>query len=376
MDIDELSGFIPRVKLDALKRNGKLYGINGYAYSNVYHVALGFNKRLVDKYDLFDKISNKTISELLPILRDVQAKEEASNSKFNAVLFNMPAGSTLLFSNCYQVNPLIKGVCLDEKDINDPVKCIFDQEDCINTLREAYSIVTEKGISSQLNLASFDFDDCFMMVSFMGALPGDANAFSADNYPQDLLVTGDDIVISQPYGRDFRVRDELSATAVLKASKNKELAADFLYRIMTDSELTDIIEYGPDRIVIDEKMYIKDGEQYVTPSIYPTWLYANGFISTPIIDEFDNKRETLSGLFEKHGYVSCYKGFRFEGTGYSDKIASSERVIERAVTDMLENDVGEFNDYITKMKEEYLRNGGGEVLNAVKEQYQNDFEKK
>jgi len=214
-----------------------------------------------------------------------------------------------------------------------------------------------------------------MMVSFMGTLPGDVNSFVADNYPLDAGVTGEDIIISQPYGKGFRVRDELSASAILKVSKHKELAADFLYRLMTDAELTNIVEYGPDRVIIDGKMYVSDGTQFITPSIYLTWVYANGFISTPTKDEFENKKDKLFSLYDEYGYVSDYKGFRFEGIGYSDEIASSEQVLNSVISNLLSNEVGDFNNYIERMKMQYLEKGGGEILNAVKKQYEAGFEK-
>ncbi len=356
---------MPEPKWESLKRNGAIYGINGYPYNCRTDISYSVNTELMDKYQITEEELTRPLNEIEDILENVQAGE-ADNKNFSALSISWSPSYT--YNYC--ADGYIDGVFLDEQNPDDPVHYILDDKEYIEQLRQVYNIINNDLIKAD-TVYEAEYNNTFLLVNFSSIFPGADMAKNEWWEDKGALLEDNQIVQIYPYGINGIINDNVICNAVLKNSKNKSEAYDYLNKVYSDNKLSDIIKYGADYEIIDGRAYQVNEDGLANTSFPISSL--NGFIGTPAGDEYLDKVDRYFKAYEDIK-VSAFNGFRFDRSEVQMYVDPTNEVIER-IPELFTGKITDFDSFISELRAAYIDNGGDIILDAVKEQW-NAFKSK
>ena len=243
----ELYSCIPVARWESIRRNGHIYGVSGYYSEACTSPAVIFSKKLLEKYGYSEEDVNCGIGELSSIVRTI-SEGEADNPEYTAIFtlnWLMDQWPSLYIPNAY----------LGYIGINDEgrAECIFANEEYRSFLKDVFGLAEESGVTVTTG-GEPEFEDCLMTVSCW-ALPWDnpvcLGEYTLTGY-KPLKTRLPEYIITYPYGMSIDiVRPCANNNCVMKQSRNKERAYDFLTRVYTDKKLSEIALYGRENVTYE-----------------------------------------------------------------------------------------------------------------------------
>ena len=362
----ELYSCIPVARWESIRRNGHIYGVSGDYFEACTSPAVIFSKKLLEKYGYSEADVNCGIGELSSIVRTI-SEGEADNPEYTAI--SMKSWLMDQWPSLYMPNPY-----MDYVGINDEgrAECIFSNEEYRSFLKDVFGLAEESGVKVTVG-GEPEFEDCLMTVSCW-ALPW-FNPVCMFEY----TLTGykasktrlPEYIITYPYGMSIDiVRPCAINNCVMKQSRNKERAYDFLTRVYTDKKLSEIVLYGRENVtyeIHDGLIYTRDDDKVRGASPSRAFFLGNSYISPPGSSEIPDKDAVISKYADKIQYGKYYSYF-YKIAGKVDlcsKISQlGEGFLSRAAA--AEDFDGFYDDFLLELNEAGL----SELLDDI----QNDFD--
>lgn len=368
---DELTAAMPDKKWASLSVDGNIYGINGYVYNTQAGVTYVISKEMMDKYDLSEEDLNKPLSELKDIFLQVQREEEKNNADFSCINYVLNTDDYCYFSKLYPVDGYLAGICLDENESDNPLIYKLDDEEYISLLREMFDLYSENELKVTTDYRVY-YENSFVNVYVEGLFPGQniAQMGGYQSVDEGRSITSDDLLMLYPYDTDLRINDYTSANVIMSRSAHKDEAFDFLKRMYSDEELSNLVQYGAGYTIYDGHIYGVDQEQQlIATGVAASWIRGNGFIGAPCYYEAEDKEEKYFEIYNKCGYVSEWSGFKFDRTGYEQQITATNDVMVKLLG-LFSGNVTDFDGYINELRSEFVEAGGESLYEAVSRQFE------
>lgn len=289
----ELKDALPDHIWEALERDGEIYGVTGLFIASTSPSYM-VNKKYMDKYDI-------TVEDLQVDAYQLQSILEMIKDKENITPFVMP--SEHLRS---EYNSISTANCLYVNRFTGEVTYYFDAEESSKRFR-TFNQYAKEGLLTPNLPVDKKTDDVFIIYQ--------GNYSPEYEFYYDLYVDeGDEIAKNNQDYILIPIYDEVysdhkigSATCIHRETKHQEESLDFLHRLYTDPALTDLFHIGVKDVhyTINEEGKVcpindEDPQQYKDYRYRSVgMLHGNQYISTPMYNEFSNKKDIRIDLESK-----------------------------------------------------------------------------
>lgn len=365
---------IPKARWESVKRNGHIYGVNGYSLDAMTSPAFVFNKQILDKYGYTADDVDCNLEELAKIIRHI-SEGEADNKNYKSIVMTT-VSSLDQWHSLYIPNPWLFYVGINE---NGKVESFFDNDEYKTFVSDVFHLAENSGTKVAVSDGS-QFKNSLLLVDCW-AIPG-INPIYSQGFRDEHREYGDveknpqDYVVTYPYGKSVDIiRSCIVNNCVIADSKNKEWAYDFLTRVYSDVELTDLIMYGEEGVSHEKHdglIYVKgedwqgnEGIYTVDPSGAMRW--GNSYISTPSSHETADKETIVrdtKDLIHDYPYYSYFYKLTPKMDIYNKVMAVCDSFLARAI----------YAESFDKFYEDFLHElddaGMQELVNAI----QSDFD--
>lgn len=311
--IDELLAKYPKLKesipeklWNALKVNGKIYGVPNYQILSL-PAAYWFKKDLVDKYNIkFDNVKN--INDLTEIYQLIKSKEPG----IIPVKFGAPEVAFRVEYNY----PSTQNFVIDAKEFK-PLNHTFEDPGYLKyskLMREWY----QKGFFPQNVATQQDSDEALnksgkLFSCYTGYKPG-VEAELAQKYGFDVVV----VPIGNPpfFGQNTAIA---TVNAISRTSKNPDKAMALLELMNTDKDLYNTMTFG-----IDGQDYKKVSDNRIekinNTYQFDAWQLGNQFNAYLLPGQADDAWEQTKKLNDK-APADPLMGFTFNRSSVENEMA-------------------------------------------------------
>jgi hypothetical protein len=347
---EKLYTSLPKSNWNALKRNGFIYGVNGYTAIQAppcYFV----NKKLMDKYSLTEEDLNKPLEELWDILRMVYEGEKGRDS-FTVISTDIDYG----ISGLYNIS---SAVVINQE--GGKAHLLLDNPTYLDFIDDIYACVKEGFINPDI-ASTHNLDKFFMYLCFDAGLP-------TNQFLQGRIKTSDGKIASRDDVTEIILDDynyyagSLSfANCIPISSRYPDYALDFLTKVYTDKVLTNLFFYGIKGLHYE----LVDG-QVNHYDLFAKILIGNDYLSYPLDYELPDK-ESLYYSIMNEAQESKYSPYMYDLSSLSKQISSSNHVLNLYLPNLLKGEEKDFSTFIEKLKDELYKAGVEDIINEVNRQ--------
>lgn len=341
---------LPNGNWEALKRSGRIYGVNGYSFSISTPMSYYVNKELMDKYHLTKEDLKKPLAELSDVLSEV-ANGEKNRENFSVI--------TAALSYRYpEFHSVTNAVVLNENN-DEGASLLLDSDGYLGFLKALHYYQSLDMVGVQTKYVK----DFFLQANLSSGVPFEKPDYGAFVNKKDVSAGQDDVVqiIFDEYSS--YVNQFKFATGINSNSEHMDMAFDFLTRVFSDASISNMLLYG-----IEGVNYItKDGK--LPPNTdygFFSIIFGNSYISVPLDFEYKNKKEIYFTVQNK-AKVSKYANFLFDKSNVIKQISDTNSVMGQ-VSKIFEGGVSDFDEFIDDMKQQLYDKGVQDVIDEVNRQ--------
>ncbi|MDE6603235.1 MAG: ABC transporter substrate-binding protein [Lachnospiraceae bacterium] len=345
----ELNEMMPAKYWDAVKVDGRIYGVPTYKDNAISNYAI-WDKELVEEYNL-DLPSLVTVESLTGTFERLKA------DKNDYPVYVKNDGVYYIFDVYDQIGggTQILGVRYDDKDAR---VCFTLEEPDIYSALETFHEWYEKGI---INPDAATLTEARVYNMWRVAQGWESAAVTAwgPQMGKDVLVqkVGDTILSSET------VRGSLNMVSV--NSKYPEKCLQFLNLVNTDTRLRDMFYYGEEGVDFE---YTEDGKAHKLNQDWEMPGYTQGtfFTVTQVdTDEF-NQWEEIKVLNDQ-AVDSAVFGFTFDTSQIADKLSNCNEIWLRYRSEVMTG-VQDPAVCVPQIKEELMKAGWQDIIDEAQRQ--------
>jgi ABC-type glycerol-3-phosphate transport system substrate-binding protein len=346
---------MPEAYWEALRAcsGGQLYGICGYPYNLKTNPVYFVNKELMEKYNLTEEDLTKPIGELKALLEEIQRGEEEDGTFYALRLMPWNFYGT---TSQYGFNWRIMNIVMDEEQPDPSASFLLDDEQLQEMVTDTYELYQDENIKATMNV-DVNLNHYFLLVDF-GGNPGTFTPVDMDYCTYQYQDQG---VLLYPYGDEVVLNNGFRMCAISASSEHQEEAFDFLSRIYSSQELSEIVSMGTDLVEENGVLYHQDGSDAIITS-----YMGNGFITRPSGYELKDKNAVLKNIYDR-AQVSKYTGFWFDETSESALTAGLSQI--KGIEELFTGNYASAEDFFEEQKQTFTDAGGEEYLKIIQEAY-------
>jgi len=348
----EFKELMPEKYWDAVKVDGRIYGIPSYKDSSISNYSI-WDKELVDEYSI-DYQNLTKLEDLTPIFEELKA------DKNDYPVYIKNDGIYSIFDPYDQIGggTQIMGVRYDDQDAK---VCFTLEEPEVYSALETFHDWYKKGIINP-DAATLTEGRVYNMWRIA---QGWESAGKTSWGPQ----MGKEVVV-QKWGETILSNETVRGgmNMISANSKYPEKCLEFLNLVNTDTTLRDMLYYGEEGVNFD---YVDvDGKQMVHKinEEWPMAGYTQGtfFTVTPVETDTEGQWDEIKALNEE-AVPSVMLGFNFDSTEVESQLANCREIWLRYRSEVMTG-VNDPKEVIPKIKEELDNAGFQDVLDAAQTQ--------
>ncbi len=368
--------FIPDAMWDAVRVDGKIYGVPSYKEMG-WQGGIVYNSDMAEKYGI-DMDAVKTIEDYTDVLQTVSEKSKAEGKDVIGVCGLLNAWTMAAPYESLTGTPTLPGAGAvpDFKNFEDMAgQKVFNQyasEEYMNYCqlvrswnKAGYLGGDPVNYDSDTANRDNDFNNGALFSYFIQYAPGTAESMTASGGHGVGFVP-----LMEPL---FETRSAMGGLlAVSSASKHPDKALEFINLLNTDEYVGTLIRHG-----IEDKHYTAVGDKQVDKTMGGT-LTDNGYdytygwqFGSPFNQKWDvSYPENIADLFQQYNdsaIISPNNGFTFNAVPVETQVAALTNVIAEYAPS-LETGSVDPNEYIPKFLEAMNANGAQDVLDEVSSQ--------
>lgn len=325
-DTPGLTDLIPANYLDAVKVDGKLYGIPAYKDSSATQYFV-WTKEHVDSY--FEGWAD--VHSVADCTEGLRALKEGTGVA--PVLLDKNGISCMVGNRYDNLCTGLPALGISYFDGSNKIVCTFEQEDVMEQFKIVHQWFSEGLINSDAAVLG-DANNTMCTMGVAQGWPAAAGGWG--------LSRGADVVVSQ-FGETVMSNDTIqgSIACISASSQHKAEALKLLELVNTDTTMRDMMAYGEEGV--NFKYLEKDGEKRVwkinNDWTLPAYTQGSYMTMTPTVDG-KTEEEAMSADFGVNPYitevdaqnksatVSPALGFNFDTTNVADELAACKAIFE------------------------------------------------
>lgn len=336
----KLYSLFPEKIWDALKIDGKIYGVDGSFRSISLNYGYLYNEELVSKYSYDIGIAP---SQQIEKLKEIAEKERITP-------FLIYRDSIMGIPECTDSKWLMQGIVFDE-DSKQAI-CVLDDKEYIKNLREIYTLLQNDLASDAYRTNYFASRE----VSFVSLENG-----------KEIHLTEPDISVLPTMKNSPKMQTPYMVNAICAQSEHPNEAFKLLTLVMTDKTLNALLSYG-----IEGEDYNLSEDGYADDS-YNT-LISEMFLSRPISipNSFQQRKKIASEQYADTVEAAAVRdslGFAFSAKGLESENKAINDVLVKMANEAFDYHNIPFEEFVEKYHQQLNDAGIQSAIDEANRQY-------